>query len=119
MRRTERRASPAAEWRRRLMLTDVMAAPLADRPGMLLRLLGEALSRAHRLPASEGLTAGALVQRAQLDDETERAALASVAGTAERVRYAPQAPGDEKIEEAVDTARALLGKFARLPGVRR
>jgi len=119
MRRAERRASPAAEWRRRLMLTDVMAAPLADRPGMLLRLLGEALSRAHRLPASEGLTAGALVRCAQLDDEAERAALASVAGTAERVRYAPQTPGDEKIEEAVDTARELLGKFARLPGVRR
>ena len=39
-----RAASPAAEWRRRLMLADVAAAPLADRPGMLLRLLGEALT---------------------------------------------------------------------------
>ena len=55
-RRPPRRV-PAAEWRRRLMLTDVLAAPLADRPGMLLRLLGEALTRAQRLPAAEGLTA--------------------------------------------------------------
>jgi len=111
-RRQQGRASPAAEWRRRLMLTDVFAAPLAERPGMLLRLLGEALSRAQRLPPADGLTAAALVQRARLDAEEERAALARVAVTAERVRYAPQAPGDETIEGAVSAARELLGKFA-------
>ncbi len=39
--RVSERKKSAAEWRRRLMLTDVLAAPLADRPGMMLRLLGE------------------------------------------------------------------------------
>jgi hypothetical protein len=118
-RRAARRAGPVAEWRRRLLLADVLAAPLAERPGMLLRLLGEALSRAQRLPPADGLTVGAFVQRARLDAEAERVALARVAGTAEQVRYAARAPGDEAIEEAVSTARDLLGKFAHLPESRR
>ena len=111
-RRAARHSGPAAEWRRRLMLTDVLAAPLAERPGMLLRLLGEALSRAQRLPPAEGLTAAALVKQARLDAEEQRAALARVAGTAERVRYAAEVPGDQAIEDAVSTARELLGELA-------
>jgi len=117
--RRERGPGANAEWRRRLMLTDVMAAPLAERPGMMLRLLGEALSRAHRLPPADALTAAALVRRARLDIEAQRAALAEVASTAEGVRYAPQAPSDETIEGAVKTARELLDRFARLRRVRR
>ena len=45
VRREQRRSSPSAEWRRRLMLTDVFAAPPSERPGMMLRLLGEALTQ--------------------------------------------------------------------------
>jgi hypothetical protein len=47
-RRANARVTPEAQWRRRLMLADVGAAPLAERPGMLLRLLGQAPSRAAR-----------------------------------------------------------------------
>jgi hypothetical protein len=112
-RRARRQSGPAAEWRRRLLLADVMAAPLAERPGMLLKLLGEALSRAHRLPAPEGLTAQAIARRARLDDETDRASLAHIAATAERLRYAPQAPANEDLEGAVATARGLLAKLTR------
>jgi len=35
-----------------------------------------------------------------------------VAGTAERVRYAAEVPGDQAIEDAVSTARELLGELA-------
>jgi len=115
----QRRSSPAAEWRRRLMLTDVFAAPPGERPGLILRLLGEALSRAQRLPAADGLPAGSIARRVRLDSEAERAELARVASTAEQQRYAPQPPGDEQIEGAVSTARELLGKFARLSPERR
>jgi len=108
------RQAAAAQWRRRLLLTDVLAAPLAERPGMLLKLLGEALSRAHRLPAPEGLTAGAIARRAQLEDEADRARLARVAAAAEQARYASQPPGPADLEEAVDTARGLLARFSRL-----
>ena len=103
----------AGEWRRRLQLADVMQAPLADRPGLLLKLLGEALTRAQRLPAADGLTARALVRQARLED-SERAELEQVARTAEAVRYAPAAPGDEKLESAVTTARSLLQKLTRV-----
>jgi len=115
VRRASRRAE-AAEWRRRLMLADVFEAPLAERPGMLLKLLGEALVRARRLPAADGLTASALVRRAQLALEADRAALASVAGTAEQVRYGSRSPADDALEGAVATARELLGRFAHPQG---
>jgi hypothetical protein len=114
-RRAAERANPASLWRRRLVLADVAAAPLADRPGMLLRLLGETLTRAHRLPAAEGLTASAIARRAELDDAADRDALNRVATVADTARYAPRAPANEALEGAVTTAKALLAKFARLP----
>jgi hypothetical protein len=112
-RRPSARANAAAVWRRRLMLEDVARAPLAERPGMLLRLLGEALTRARRLPAAEGLTATAIVQRAQLDAAQEREQLGRVAVTADAVRYGDSAPPDDALEETVAQARVLLDKFAR------
>jgi len=119
VRRADRRAALTAEWRRRLMLTDVFAAPLTERPGMLLRLLGEALSRAQRLPAPEGLTAADLARRARLESDADRAELTRVAATAEQVRYGAQPPPEAAIENAVERARELLGKFAQLPAERR
>jgi hypothetical protein len=111
--RRAERAAQAADWRRRLQLTDVMAAPLAERPGLLLRLLGEMLTRTHRLPSAAGLTAGALARRARLDDDGERAELEAVAAAAEAVRYAPHRPADDQLEGAVASARSLLDKLAR------
>jgi hypothetical protein len=113
------RAAQAAEWRRRLQLADVMAAPLAERPGLLLRLLGEALTRAQRLPSASGLTSSALVRRARLDDDQERQELELVAATADAVRYAPDRPADDKLERAVISARSLLDKITRARPPRR
>jgi hypothetical protein len=107
---------PAAEWRRRLLLADVAKAPLAERPGMLLRLLGEALTRAQRLPAAEGLTASAIAGRARLDSADERDALRAVGATAEAVRFAAVSPPDADIEGTVVTAKALLENFVRQGG---
>ncbi len=112
-------SDPAAQWRRRLTLADVTAAPLSDRPGMLLRLLGEALARAGRLPAAEGLTAAAIVRRASLDSDAERVELAQVATTADAVRYGRSAPPDEELEGSEAAARTLLEKFARLAAGKR
>jgi hypothetical protein len=112
-RRGSARADPSAEWRRRLQLADVANAPLAERPGMLLRLLGEALTRSRRLPAADGLTAAAIADRARLESSEEREELRRVGATADAVRYAPAAPPDETIEGAVDSAKALLEKFVR------
>lgn len=114
--RSDARRGPDGEWRRRLQLTDIMAAPLAERPGLLLRLLGEALTRAQRLPSAAGLTAGALVKRARLDSEEDRAGLEQVATAAEAVRYAPSPPAPERLEDAVTSAQVLLEKLASARG---
>jgi hypothetical protein len=112
-RRVAARRNPAAEWRRRLMLADVTAAPLAERPGMLLRLLGEALTRAHRLPAADGLTAPAIARRARLDTDEDREQLERVARVADDARYAPRAPADATLEETVGVAKSLLARVTR------
>jgi Domain of unknown function (DUF4129) len=112
--RESRRAQEAAQWRRRLQLADVMQAPLADRPGLMLKLLGDALTRSQRLPAADGLTAEALVRQARLDSDAERAELASVARTADAVRYGPRPPEEDKLQGAVSSARSLLDKFAQV-----
>jgi hypothetical protein len=113
VRRALARGNPVAEWRRRILLADVAKAPLAERPGMLLRLLGEALTRAQRLPAADGLTASAIAERARLDSTDEREELRSVGATADAVRYAAASPPDEAIEGTVATAKALLERYAR------
>jgi hypothetical protein len=112
--RARARSAAAAQWRRRLMLEDVAAAPLAERPGMLLRLLGEALTRADRLPAPDGLTAAAIARRATLDSDDERADLANVAAIADTVRYGDSTPPDDRLEGSVAAAKALLEKIARV-----
>ena len=118
--RRDRAREKAGEWRRRLQLADVMAAPLADRPGLLLQLLGEALTRANRLQTAAGLTAGALVRQAKLESAEERAELEQVASTAEAVRFAPSQPDAGKLEGAVTAARSLLDKLTRTdPTLRR
>jgi len=115
-RRAAARNSPEARWRRRLMLADVAAAPLPERPGMLLKLLGEALTRAHRLPAADGLTAAAIARRARLDAETERGELEQVALTTVEIRYADRVPPDAELESTVERAKSLLTRFAKLRG---
>ncbi|HTU68069.1 MAG TPA: DUF4129 domain-containing protein [Steroidobacteraceae bacterium] len=115
-RRRATAAAADATWRRRVVLADVATAPLAERPGLLLRLLGEALTRAHRLPAADGLTAGAIARRAQLDSDDDRAGLAHVARTADEVRYADRVPPEPALEQAVERAQTLLTKLTRAKG---
>jgi hypothetical protein len=54
------------------------------------------------------------VRRARLDADADREALATLARTADQVRYAPQPPADPAIEGAVTAARELLRRVARL-----
>jgi hypothetical protein len=114
-RREQAQAGTRAAWRRRLELADVAAAPLADRPGLLLRLLGETLARLHRLPAADGLTATAIVRRARLDDEKDRADLQRIAVAADAVRYGARPPSPPELEATTESATSLLGRVSRLP----
>lgn len=109
---------PRSAWRRRLQLSDVAAAPLAERPGLLLRLLGDSLSRARRLPAPDGLTATAIAGQARLDDEADRGDLRSLADAADAVRYGTQTPPPERIESTTQRAQALLARLLKRRGSR-
>ncbi len=113
-RRASERANASALGRRRLTLGDVAQAPLAERPGLLLQLLGEALTRAHRLPAAQGLTATAITRDARVE-ESDREELRTVAHAADAVRYGAAMPADSELESAVGKARELLVKVAKLP----
>jgi hypothetical protein len=70
------------------------------------------------LPAADGLTAAAIARRAQLDADADRAELARVAAAADEIRYAERVPPSSALEATVEAAKALLAKFARLPGGR-
>lgn len=110
-RREARTATPMMGMRRRLRLEDIAQAPLADRPGLLLRLLGEALTRTERLPAPEGLTATAIAHRARLEEPDDRRVLQTVATVADAVRYGPRLPPDETLESASQAATSLLERL--------
>lgn len=112
-RRAERRLRAHAPGRRAIRLADVSQAPLADRPGLLLRLLGEALTRAQRLPASDGLTASAIVRGARLDDDADRTDLRLVAKTADEVRFGGKPPAEATLASAAESAAGLLGRITR------
>jgi hypothetical protein len=118
-RRAERRLAAQAVWRRRLQLSDIAQAPLAERPGVLLRLLGEALTRTHRLPAADGMTAPAIVRHARLDEETDREDLRRVAVTAETVRFGAALPAEEDLANAASAATSLLERVTRPASGRR
>jgi hypothetical protein len=105
-----------AAWRRRLTLRDINSAPLADRPGLMLRLLGEAFARAGRLPAPEGLTASAIAARAALESDAQRADLAALARCADRVRYAGDVPAERELADAVEAGRVLLASSTPAKG---
>ncbi len=111
-----RSAADAARWGARVTLADVAAAPLIERPGLMLRLLGDALTRAHLLPGADGLSASAIAQRAQLRAAADREVLANLAATADEVRYAERVPPQEALASTTNAARDLLTRIERARG---
>lgn len=83
---------------------------LRDQPTRILRLLVEALTRAHRLERDRHLTCRELEAQARLDTETEREGFARLARLAERELYGP--PGSTVLPE--DILRDMRMLHARL-----
>jgi hypothetical protein len=88
-------------------LADLEAAPLHERPSLLLRLLVASLVRRGRLTADRSLTHRELVVRARLDDASQRDCLARVSSAAERIVYSGSAPAAAEINRAIEAGRAL------------
>jgi hypothetical protein len=68
-------------------LTDIEAAPLAERPVLVLRLLVAALARSHRLERDRSLTCRELITAARFDSAAQREQFMGFALLAERALY--------------------------------
>jgi hypothetical protein len=91
--------------------SDVETAPLAERPGLVLRILLDLLTRARRLPPADGLTARELGALAELPGAQDRERFRELALVAERARYAGAAPPASAIEAVVTYARELASRL--------
>jgi hypothetical protein len=78
---------PHAQPARSLSFADVEAAPAAERPALVLRLLVESLTRSRRLTAERSLTHRELSERAAFDSEPQRARFKRLALLAEGSLY--------------------------------
>ncbi|HYL04114.1 MAG TPA: DUF4129 domain-containing protein [Steroidobacteraceae bacterium] len=83
------------------------AAP-AQQPRVLLELIAARLAAQQRLPATRALTVHELLRAARLADPEQRARLAELASTCERLRFSPRLPPPETVAAAVARGRELL-----------
>jgi hypothetical protein len=97
-----RGASSSLTWQ------DVELAEYRDKPRILLELLIERLTQTQRLPPAHSLTARELTRIAKLPEREDYERLASVALTAERIKYAAHTAQPAEINAAIDGGRTLL-----------
>lgn len=90
-------------------------ARLREQPALLLRLLVDTLTRAHRLERDRHLTCRELATEARFDTEAERAGFARVAHLAERELYGPTG-ATVLSEEALRDAKLLHTRLAAAAG---
>jgi len=114
------------EWTPQAFAAEVRAGdldrlPLWERPAVLLQLLVQALRQSQRLGFERALTFRELAQRAQLDDELQRARFERIARLAERQRYGARgqspAPGsDEQLRETLADGLSLYAQLRATAG---
>jgi hypothetical protein len=75
---------------------------------VLLELIAARLAAQQRLPATRALTVHELLRAARLADPEQRARLAELASTCERLRFSPRLPPPETVAAAVARGRELL-----------
>jgi hypothetical protein len=102
-------------------LADLDAAPLTDRPVLLLRLLVQSLLASGRLSNDRSLTHGELIARGRFDDDEQQRRFARVSRLAERRIYGSLSPeagqaGHPELDQAVADGRQL---YAQLSGAQR
>jgi hypothetical protein len=82
----------------------------------LLRELVSRLVQTRRLDRERSLTHRELVARSAFDSETQRAAFATVAGTAESIVYGPRGATLEDLNTALSGGHTLLAQITNSPG---
>jgi hypothetical protein len=86
------------------------AAPLFERPAILLRMLISRFVRSGVLMRHRHLTHRELSASLRLDDPVERRRFAEVAGLAEQILYGDEHPPADRVERILEEGRALLAK---------
>ena len=90
-----------------LTLSDVDAAPLHERPSLLLRLLLASLAKSGRIRSERSLTHRETIERATFDDAQQRDSFARLASTAESIVYGGAALAAHEIDRVLEGGRAL------------
>jgi hypothetical protein len=90
----------------------------ADQLSALLRLLVKRLLQAGRLKAERALTHRELVLGSSFDSESQRAAFAAVAATAESVLYGATGTSPEHLRSVLQQGETLLAELPDSPSVR-
>jgi hypothetical protein len=99
-----------------VQLDAVDAAPLRERPGLLLRLLVQALLQSGRLKNERSLTHRELGARSAFDDPEQQARFVRISLLAERLLYGSAAPAagadpQPQIDHALTDGRQLYGQL--------
>jgi hypothetical protein len=97
----------------RVTLTDLDERPLSERPGLLLRLLVQALVHSGRLASDRTLTHRELIARAGFDSVDQRQQFAAISLLAERQLYGRGLPAevDADFERALREGRQLYSQL--------
>jgi hypothetical protein len=118
-----------ARWRRRRAATaaldpagagvdsgELQPGALAGGLAELLRALVSRLMQTRRLTTERSLTHRELVTHSTFDDESQRAAFAAVAGTAESILYGAHGAAPDELNEVLLEGRALLAQLSDTSG---
>lgn len=100
---------------RALSWSDVERARLAERPALLLTLILQRLGGTPEYTGLASLTVRELLARLSWPEPRETQQLASLALTAERVRYGSQATADTELCDVLAGGRALLERLETEP----
>jgi hypothetical protein len=90
----------------------LQSGALADGLAELLRALVSRLMQTRRLETERSLTHRELVTRSTFDDESQRAAFAAVAGTAESILYGAHGAAPDELNKVLLEGRALLAQLS-------
>jgi hypothetical protein len=95
-----------------LTLADLDAAPAAERPSALLRILVATLVKRGRLRAERSLTHRELVARVALEDAAQRECFSHVSRLSERTVYGNARVPPDEIDRIVQAGRELAAQIA-------
>lgn len=107
-----RRRTAGGSVSREVTLGDVAAAPLTERPALLLELLIGRFVASGRLRERRSFTHRELDRATRLDEAPDREAFREVLLAAEAVRYAHRVPDAEQLDRVVRDGEALLVRVA-------